>query len=78
MTVSVENAPALAALVSIGQSARRSGTSNHTKARIRAKAVGRFLNMSVIHAAFEPPCSLEATSPMIMGLLAAMSSTISW
>jgi hypothetical protein len=37
---------------------------------------GRTSNMAAIHCAFEPPLSVEATSPSIIGLLGAIDPVI--
>ena len=41
--------------------------SNQTTPLICGKFAGIWINMSVIQAAFEPPCSEDAVSPMMIG-----------
>ena len=64
-------------LVSIGQSMPSSSLSNQSRPRICGKRVGSAWNMSVIHWALEPPVSVDAVSPMIIGLLGAIVVVIS-
>ena len=58
--------------VSIGQSMPSSNLSNQSRPRIFGYSAGTGPSMSSIQAALEPPCSLEPTSPIIIGFEGAI------